>query len=170
MGHSSSESSQAPRSAALLVKRRSVVKIILAGKEPPKEDERFFLSMGREHQWRTLSPVTIKKLITEKAGVAPSAIIAMTQVRSGLAMECASDALRESILGVGPSLQKEEITIEPASDWTSAMVTHISTCVRILDRRVEASSEMVKIECQAACGVTPIQVHQIGRASCRERV
>ena len=70
-------------------------------------------------------------------------------------MECASDALRESILGVGPSLQKEEITIEPASDWTSVMVPHVPTCIRTLDRRIEVTREMMKAECQAVCGVTP---------------
>lgn len=72
--------------------------------------------MGQEHQSRKLSPVTIKKIITEKAGVAPSAIIAMTQVRVGLEMEFASHVLRESILGVGPSFQKGETKIEPSSD------------------------------------------------------
>ena len=113
--------------------------------------------MGREHQWRRLSPVTIKKLITEKAGVAPSAIIAMTQVRSGPAMECASDSLRESILGVGPSLQKKEIKIEPASDWISVMVPHVPICIRTLDGRIENAREMVKAECQIVCGVTPIE-------------
>ena len=94
---------------------------------PPKEDKRLILRMGQEHEWRRLSPVTIKKIVTEKAWVAPSAVLAMTQVRSGLAIECASEALRETLLRVRPSLQMDEITIEPASDWTS----HSSACTTL---------------------------------------
>ena len=140
-----------------LVKHRPVVHTKPKKQEPPKEDKRLFLRLGQGHQWRKLSPVTIKKIVTKKAGVAPSAIIAMTQVRSGLAIECASDALRETILSVGASLQKEDITIEPASDWTSVMVPHVPVNIRTLDGRIVVTSEMVKTECQSVCGVAPIQ-------------
>ena len=73
-------------------------------------------------------------------------------------MECASDALSESLLGIGPPFQKEKITIEPSSDWTSVMVPHVPICIRKLDGRIEVTREMVKAECQVVCGVIPIQV------------
>lgn len=147
-----------PDPPANLAKRRPVTLTNSAGKEPIKDDKRLFLRMGRDHEWRLLSPVTIKKLVTERAGVAPSAIIAMTQVRSGLAIECTSDALRETILRVGPSFQKENIIIEPASDWTSVIVPHVPIYIRTMGGRIEVTKDMIMAECQAVCGVTPIQV------------
>ena len=147
-----------PDPPAILTKRMTPAQSKRAGKETPKEDKRLFLRVGQDHQWRKLSPVTIKKMVTERAGVAPSAIIALTQVRSGLAMECASDALRETILRVGPSFQQENITIEPASDWTSVIVPHVPIYIRTMGGRIEVTREMVMAECQANCGVTPIQV------------
>ncbi|KHJ32801.1 putative eka-like protein [Erysiphe necator] len=59
-----------------------------------KEDKRLFLRLDPNHEWRKLSPLTIKKVITERAGVAASAIAAIYSVRSGLAIECVSDALK----------------------------------------------------------------------------
>ena len=149
-----------PDPPATLAKRRPATATLTnsAGREPLKEDKRLFLRMGRDNEWRMLSPVTIKKLVTERAGVAPSAIIAMTQVRSGLAIECASDALREAILRVGSSFQKENIIIEPASDWTSVIVPHVPIYIRTMGGRIEVTREMIMAECQAVCGVTPIQV------------
>ena len=141
-----------------LVKRNPAKQTNAARQDPPKEDKRLFLRIGRDHLWRQLSPVTIKKIVTERAGVAPSAIIAITQVRSGLAIECASDALRETILRVGPSFQKEDMAIEPASNWTSVIIPHVPLYIRTMDGRLEVTNEMVKSECQAVCGVTPIQV------------
>lgn len=81
---------------------------------PQKEDKRLFLRLEKEHEWRKISPVTIKKIITDRAGVATSSIVATHQIRSGLAFECASDALRETILRTAPPFKKENIIIEPA--------------------------------------------------------
>ena len=139
-------------------KRMPQAQLKRAEQEPAKEDKRLFLRIGQEHQWRKLSPVTIKEIVTERAGVAPSAIIAMTQVRSGLAIECASDALRETILRMGPSFNKENITIEPASDWTSVIVPHVPLYIRTISGRIEVTRDMVMAECQVNCGVTPVQV------------
>lgn len=82
---------------------------------PPKEDKRIFLRLGPQHEWRKLSPVILKKIVTEWAGVAVSAITAMYSVRSGFVIECVSDALRDSMLSVGTSFHAKEAKIEPAS-------------------------------------------------------
>lgn len=90
--------------------------------------------------------VTIKKLVAERAEVAPSAIIAMTQVSSGLAIECALNALRETNLRVGPSFQKDNINIEPASNWKSVIVPHIPIYSRTMGGRIEVACDMVMAE------------------------
>ena len=99
-----------------------VVQTRLAGQEPPKEDKRLILRLGQDHDWRRLSPVKIKKLITERAGIAFSAIKNIHQVRSGLAIECVPDALKETILEIWQSFQQEKITIEAALDYISMIV------------------------------------------------
>ncbi|KHJ31164.1 putative eka-like protein [Erysiphe necator] len=81
-----------------------------------KEDKRLFLRLDPNHEWRKLSPSTIKKVIIERAGVAASAIAAIYSVRSGLAIECVSDAPRESILGIGQTFLQNGAVIEAASD------------------------------------------------------
>ncbi|KAI0996223.1 hypothetical protein K3495_g11956 [Podosphaera aphanis] len=123
-----------------------------------KEDKRLFLRLALENEWRKLSLATIKKIITERAGVAPSAILAMSQVRSGLAIECASDVPRESILRVASALEKDNLTIEAASNWTSVIVPHVPLFIRTLDCRLAVTKEMVIKEYESACGVTPVQV------------
>ena len=57
--------------------RKTTTQNIDAVQEPKKKDKRLFIRLGQEHEWRKLSPVTVKKIITEKAGIAASAIIAM---------------------------------------------------------------------------------------------
>ncbi|KAI0991582.1 hypothetical protein K3495_g16605, partial [Podosphaera aphanis] len=124
-----------PPPAATTIRKPAIQKKP-AIQEMPKEDRRLFLRLGPEHEWRKLSLVTIKKIISDRAGVAPSAITAMSQVRSGLAIECASDALRESILGVAPSFEKDNTTIEAASDWTSVIVPHVPLYIKTMDSRL----------------------------------
>ena len=51
-----------------------------------KEDKRLFLRLRKDHQWHKLSLVTIKKIITDKAGIVTSAITSMYSVRSGIAL------------------------------------------------------------------------------------
>ena len=68
------------------------------------------------------SNVTIKKVITERAGVAASPIIAMNQARSGLALEYVLEELQEKMLGIADSLQQESFCIKTTSDWTSVIV------------------------------------------------
>ena len=71
--------------------RRPTARAKSGAHHSPKEDKRLFVRLEEEHGSRRLSPVKIKKLVTKRAGVAASAIIAITQVRSGLALEFASD-------------------------------------------------------------------------------
>ena len=73
-------------------------------------------------------------------------------------MECPSEAFRESILSVGPSLQQEEIIIGPASDWSSVMVPYVPICIRTLDGRIRVTRRIVEIEPHEVCGAMPIQV------------
>ena len=90
-----------------------------------KEDKSLFLRLGRDHHWHKLSPVTIKKIITDKAGKAGSAMTSMYPVNLGIALEYASDALRDTMMRIVPSLQKDNTVIEAASKWTLWIVTHI---------------------------------------------
>lgn len=152
------KAAELPNTPAQLVRRRPVALTRPVGQGSPKKDKRLFLRIGIEHQWRTLSSVTIKKIIPEKAGVAPSAILVMTQVRSGLAIEYTSGALRESMLRVGSSMEMEKVTIKSSSEWMSVIVPHVPLFIRTLDGSIEVTSEMVKMECQAVYGVTSIQV------------
>ncbi|KHJ31413.1 putative eka-like protein [Erysiphe necator] len=124
----------------------------------PKEDKRLFLRLRPDHAWRKLSPIAIKKMITEKAGVAATAITALYSARSGYAIECVSDALRDTILTAGKSLGDTDAIIEAASDWTSLLVPNVPLRIRTLDSNVIFTSEMVANECLAVCGMLAIQL------------
>ncbi|CCU74928.1 putative TE1b [Blumeria hordei DH14] len=49
----------------------------------------------------------------------------MYPVRSEIALECASDALRDTITGISPSLHEDNTVIEAASKWTSLILPHV---------------------------------------------
>ncbi|KHJ32619.1 putative eka-like protein [Erysiphe necator] len=123
-----------------------------------KEDKRIFLGLRPDHAWRKLSPLAIKRMITEKAGVAATAITELCSLRSGYAIECVSDALRDTILSFGKSLGDTDAIIEAASDWTSELVPNVPLSIRTLDSNVIVTSEMVANECLAVCGMLPIQL------------
>ncbi|KAI6249764.1 hypothetical protein HI914_01623 [Erysiphe necator] len=88
-----------------------------------KEPKRVFLKLGPDHAWPKLSPIVIKKVTTEKAGITATSLTALYSVRSGYTMECVSDARRDAILKVGKSLGDRGAIIEAASDWTSSLVS-----------------------------------------------
>ena len=68
------------------VPRRPATAGNLKPQTAPKEDKRLFLRLRKDRHWHKLSPVTIKKIITEKAGIVTSAITSMYPVKSGIAL------------------------------------------------------------------------------------
>ncbi|KHJ31314.1 putative eka-like protein [Erysiphe necator] len=124
----------------------------------PKEDKRLFLRLRPDHAWRKLSPIAIKKMNTEIAGVTATAITSLYSVRSGYAIECVSDALRDTVFTAGKSLGDTDAIIEAASDLTSLLLPNVPLSIRTLDSNVIVTSEMVANECLAVCGMLPIQL------------
>lgn len=96
-----------------------------------------------------------QKIVADLARVAISAIASIYQVRSGMAIECVSDALREWVLGSATSLQKDGIILEAASDWKSVIVLNMFLHIRTQNGNILVTNEMVMAECQS---VTPAQV------------
>lgn len=158
-----------PPPAAPHKSQRRTTLIKPATQSAPRKDKRIFLRLGPQHEWRKLSPVTLKKIITERAGVAASAITAMYSVRSGFALECVSDALRDAILSVGTSFEPVNAKIEPAYEWFSVIVPQVPLYIRTLEVRILVTSEMVANECLAVSGAAPEPVRpnktQLGRYS-----
>lgn len=100
-------------------------------------------------------------MITDRAGVAASAIAAIYLARSGLAIECVSDAIRESILGIGQTFYQNGVVIEAALDWTSYIIPHVPLYSRTLQEKIQITDEMVRKECQAVCGVVPVMTRRL---------
>ena len=60
----------------------------------------------------------------------------MYPARSGITLEWTSDALRDTIIRIGPFLQKDNTVLEAASKWTSLIVPHVPLYIRALEGRI----------------------------------
>ena len=108
--------------------------------------KRLSLQLRKDYHWHKLSPVTIKKIITDKTGIATSTVTSMYPVRSGIALKCALDALRDTIIGISPSLLEDNTIIGAVSHWKSSIVSHVPLYIRTPEVSIPVTKNLVKNE------------------------
>ncbi|KHJ35305.1 putative eka-like protein [Erysiphe necator] len=87
-----------------------------------KPDDRLFVRLPADHEWRALSPAGLREVIVKRLSVSPASIGLIKPVRSGFALCPSSSESSKNLLAAAGGLFMSGATLEAASNWTSILV------------------------------------------------
>ncbi|POS82638.1 hypothetical protein EPUL_004536, partial [Erysiphe pulchra] len=110
--------------------------------KPPTapSDNRLFLRLTQEHEWRKLSPAGIRFALSP----------------------CSKEA-REAILKAGNGFFLTGVKLEPATNWVPIIIPTVPSFIRMEQGKVEVSSSMLADEIERVCSMRPSHVKLYGR-------
>ncbi|KHJ33126.1 putative eka-like protein [Erysiphe necator] len=95
-------------------------------------DQRLFVRVSQEHEWRKLSPAGIREVLVRKLSISPTLIGRIKLVHSGFALSPCSVEAREAILNAGNGLFLTGAKLESA---TNVKPTRLPEPDKLLTRR-----------------------------------
>ncbi|KHJ30025.1 putative eka-like protein [Erysiphe necator] len=109
-------------------------------------DNRLFLRLPQEHEWRKLSPAGIREVIVKKLSISPVWVGKIKPVNSGFALSPCSTEPREKILNAGNGLFLTGAKLEAATNWVSVLIPTVPAFLHKEQGVVEVSNSMLADE------------------------
>ncbi|KAI0991682.1 hypothetical protein K3495_g16505, partial [Podosphaera aphanis] len=106
-------------------------------------DNRLFVRIPVEHEWRKLSPAGLREVIVNKLSISPSLIGKIKPVHSGFALSPCNNEAREAILAAANGLFMTGARLDQATNWTPVIIPTVPMSIRKEHAEVEVSSSML---------------------------
>lgn len=119
------------------------------------KDQRLFIRIAQDHEWRKLSPAGVREVVVKKLSVPPALIGFIKPVRSGFAPSHCNTEGREALLQAANGLFLSNAKLEAASNLTPILVPTVPNSIRTLQGRLEVTKEMLADEIERVCAVRP---------------
>lgn len=87
-----------------------------------RQDDRLFVRLPADHEWRALSPAGLREVIVKRLSVSPASIGLIKPVRSGFALSPCNSESKERLLAAAGGLFMSSATLKTASNWTPILV------------------------------------------------
>lgn len=127
-----------------------------------KTDNRLFVRISAEHEWRKLSPAGIREVIVKRLIVSPASIGLIKPVHSGFALTPSNTEAREKLLKASGGLFLSGAKLEPATQWQPVLLPTVPTSINTLQGRVEVTKSMLIDEIERVTSVRPEAVKFYG--------
>ncbi|KHJ34013.1 putative eka-like protein [Erysiphe necator] len=134
------------------------------GKEN-KSDNRLFMRLPTDHEWRMLSPAGLREVIVKRLSISPASIGLIKLVRSGFAISPSNDQSRKNILAAAGGLFMSGATLEAASNWIPLPVPTDPRSITMLEGQVEVTKSMLADEIERVSTIRPTFVKPYGASN-----
>ncbi|KHJ31243.1 putative eka-like protein [Erysiphe necator] len=121
--------------------------------ETSGSDQRLFVRLPQDHEWRKLSPAGIREVIFRKLSISPTLFNKIKPVHSGFALSPCGTEAREAILKAGNGLFLSEAKLEPATNWVPVIIPTVPASIRKEQGDTEVNSSMLADEVERVCSV-----------------
>ncbi|POS82289.1 hypothetical protein EPUL_005800 [Erysiphe pulchra] len=125
-------------------------------------DDRLFVRLPADHEWRALSPAGLREVIVKRLSVSPASIGLIKPVCSGFALSPCSSESRENLLAAAGGLFMSGATLETASNWTPILVPTVPRSIRTVEGHVEITKFMLADEIERVSSKRPAFVKLYG--------
>ncbi|KAI0999532.1 hypothetical protein K3495_g8662 [Podosphaera aphanis] len=132
-------------------------------KKNNENDNRLFLRLPSEHEWRKLSPAGIREVVVKRLSISPSLIGKIKSVRSGFALSPSNSEGRETMLKAATGLFLSDAKLEPATNWTPLLVPTVPRFIMKTDGRIEVTKNMLAEEIERVTTVRPSALKPFGQ-------
>ncbi|CCU76400.1 EKA-like protein [Blumeria hordei DH14] len=135
----------------------------LAASTTASKDDRIFLRLDANHEWRQLSPAGVREAVAKQTHCTPADVDQVQRVPTGFAICPKSPDAKSRLLEASSTFAQVEAKLEPPSDLVSLRVATVPVAVFGLEGRVEVTAEMVAAEILRVTSCTPDRVRIHGK-------
>ncbi|KHJ33391.1 putative eka-like protein [Erysiphe necator] len=126
-------------------------------------DKKLLLRLPPEHEWRKLSPASVRRVMVKKLYISSSLVGKIKPVHSSFALSPSNSEAREEMLKAGLGLLLSGVKLEPATIWVSVLVLTVPAFIQIEQGKVEVSKSMLSDEIKRVCSVRPANIKLFGQ-------
>lgn len=126
-------------------------------------DNRLFVRLPQDHEWRKLSPAGIREVVVKKLAISPSLIGKIKLVHSGFALSPSSTEARDKILDARNGLFLSGAKLEEATNWISVIIPTVPATIRKEQGEVVVNKIMLADELERVCSMRPAHLKLYGR-------
>lgn len=131
------------------------------------QDQRLFIRIPDDHNWRKLSPTGIRQISVRKLFVSPTSIGAIKPVRSGFLLSPSNNEARTALLNAAIRLASHGAKLESATNWVPVIIPTVPKSIKTLEGCIEISKEILSDEIERVTSLRPASI-KLFRRNCPE--
>lgn len=131
---------------------------------PPKQDDRLFLRLAKEHERRLFSPAGIREAAIELLQLPISSIEYVHRVPSGFALRAKDEETRQVLLDSAEPFVSIGAKLEKASDLVVLRISTVPVALNTRLGKVHVTDEMVVDEITRITKTAPLKVRPHGKS------
>ncbi|KHJ31079.1 putative eka-like protein [Erysiphe necator] len=131
--------------------------------KPNTCDDRLFLRLTKEHEWRPLAPSAIREIICKHLECSLTDILLIRRTATGLALTAKDKETRQLLLDKSSMISTQNATIEPASDLVTYHIPNVPVAIQFPNNKVFVTKDMVKAEIKRVTQASPTTVRPHGK-------
>ena len=131
---------------------------------PPRQDERLFLRLGKDHDWRQLSPAGVREAVAQHLGLTSDIIEHVYRVPTGFALKAKDEETRQVLIDSAETFTSMGAKLEKASDLTVLRISTVPVALNTRLGRVQITEEMVINEITRITKATPFKARPHGKS------
>ena len=131
---------------------------------PPRQDERLFLRLGKEHDWRHLSPAGIREAVAQHLGLPCDTIEHVYRVPTGFALKAKDEETRQVLIESTEAFTPLGAKLEKASDLIVLRISTVPVALSTRLGRVQITEEMVINEISRITKAIPFKARPHGKS------
>ena len=130
----------------------------------PRQDERLFLRLDKDHEWRQLSPAGVREAVAKHLGLLPVIIEHVHRVPSGFGLTAKDKETRQSLLDSAEAFTTLGAKLEEASDLVVLRISTVPLALNTVMGRLIVSEELIRDEILRVTDTIPLKVRPHGKS------
>ncbi|KHJ33603.1 putative eka-like protein [Erysiphe necator] len=131
--------------------------------KPSTGDDRLFLRLAKEHEWRPLALSAIREIICKHLECSLTDILLIRRTATGFALTANDKETRQLLLDKSSMISAQNATIEPASDLVTYHIPNVPVTIQFSNNKVFVTKEMVEAEIKRVTQASPTTVRRHGK-------
>ncbi|POS85985.1 hypothetical protein EPUL_004167 [Erysiphe pulchra] len=149
-------------------KSRLAITVIIARTKKFSEinpDDRLFVRLPLDNEWRNPSPAGLREVIVEQLVVFPALIRLIKPVRTGFVISPCSSGAREALFRTIFGLRDTGAKLEPASNWVPLVGPTVPKFIRTIQGQTKVTKEILASEIERVTSIRPTSVRYYGTSN-----
>ncbi|KHJ35698.1 putative eka-like protein [Erysiphe necator] len=126
-------------------------------------DERLFLRIDKNHEWRLLGPSGVREILCEHLSYTPSDITHITRTPTGFALTVKGEETRQKILNDSDGISTQGAKLEPAPDLITYRIATVPVALRTSNGSETVDDTNLASEIVRVTNVAPKMVRVHGK-------